>query len=53
MPSFVLSTAEEFKGTRFGSLIVELFSVLNIPLPNIKGLQLRKFERKDLWDLVS
>src|SRR4051812_10827837 len=49
MPSFVISTAEEIKGTRFGSRIVELTSVLNLPLPSIKGLQLTKFERKDLW----
>src|SRR4051812_8755090 len=49
MPNFVISTAEEFKGTQFGSRIVELTSVLNLPLPSIKGLQLTKFERKDLW----
>src|SRR3954469_23477607 len=49
MPRFVITTAEEFKGTCFGSRIVELTSVLNLPLPRIKGLQLTKFERKDLW----
>src|SRR4051812_39383052 len=49
MPSFVVSTAEEFKGTLFDSCIVEITSVLNLPLPSIKALQLTKFERKDLW----
>jgi hypothetical protein len=49
MPSFVFSTSEEFNGTRFGSRIVQLVSVLGLPLPCIKGLQLKKFERKDLW----
>src|SRR3954466_14984269 len=49
MPRFVVSTAEEYKGTRFGSRLVELTSVLNLPLPSIKELQLTKFERKDLW----
>ena len=49
MPSFVISTAEEFNGTRFGSRIVQFTSVLNLPLPSIKALQLTKFERKDLW----
>ena len=49
MPSFVVSTAEDFKGTCFGSRLVELTSVLNLPRPSIKALQLTKFERKDLW----
>src|SRR5215216_6659397 len=49
MTRFVVSTDEEFKGTRFGSCLVELTSVLNLPLPSIKALQLTKFERKDLW----
>src|SRR3954470_3105830 len=49
MPSFVISTAEAFNGTRFGSRIVQFTSVLNLPLPSIKALQLTKFERKDLW----
>src|SRR3954465_606495 len=49
MPSFVISTAEEFNGARFGSRIVQFTSVLNLPLPSIKALHLTKFERKDLW----
>src|SRR4051812_34644367 len=49
MPNIVISTAEEFKGTRFGSRLVELTSLLNLPLPSITTLQLTKFERKDLW----
>src|SRR4051812_10030102 len=49
MPKIVISTAEEFKGTRFGSRLVELTSVLNLPLPSITTLHLTKFERKDLW----
>ena len=49
MPSFVISTADEFNGTRFGSPIVQFTSVLNLPLPSIKALHLTKFQRKDLW----
>ena len=49
MPSFVINTAEEFNGTRFGSRIVQFTSVLNLPLPSIMTLPLTKFERKDLW----
>src|SRR4051794_12428014 len=44
-----ISTAEEFKGTRFGTRLIELTSVLNLPLPSIMMLPLTKFERKDLW----
>ena len=49
MPNVVINTAEEFKGTRFGSRLIELTSVLNLPLPSIMMLPLTKFERKDLW----
>jgi hypothetical protein len=49
MPNFVYSTAEDFKGTRFGTRILELVQVLALPIPTIQGLQLRKFQRKDLW----
>ena len=49
MPNIVISTAEEFNGTHFGSRLVELTRVLNLPLPSITTLQLTKFERKDLW----
>ena len=49
MPNVTISTAEEFKGTRFGTRLIELTSVLNLPLPTIMMLPLTKFERKDLW----
>src|SRR3954471_15960986 len=49
MPNVTISTAEEFKGTRFGNRIIELTSLLNLPLPSIMMLPLTKFERKDLW----
>src|SRR4051794_2445055 len=49
MPNVVISTAEEFKGTCFGTLLIDLTSVLNLPLPRITTLQLTKFERKYLW----
>src|SRR3954469_20877485 len=49
MPKVTISTAEEFKGTRFGTRLIELTSVLNLPLPSIMTLPLTKFERKDLW----
>src|SRR3954467_12707505 len=48
MPNVTISTAEEFKGTRFGTRIIELTSVLNLPLPGILMLPLTKFESKDL-----
>ncbi len=35
MPNITISTAEEFKGTRFGTRLIELTSVLNLPLPTI------------------
>ena len=49
MPNVTINTAEEFKGTRFGTRLIELTSVLNLPLPSIMMLPLTKFERKDLW----
>src|SRR3954463_2476704 len=49
MPNVIINTAEEFKGTRFGTCLIELTSVLNLPLPSITTLHLTKFERKDLW----
>src|SRR4051812_15187636 len=49
MPNVTISTAKEFKGTRFGTRLIELTSVLNLPLPTIMTLPLTKFERKDLW----
>ena len=49
MPNVTISTAQEFKGTHFGTRLIELTSVLNLPLPSIMMLPLTKFERKDLW----
>src|SRR3954470_4562566 len=49
MSNVTISTAEEFKGTRFGTRLIELTSVLNLLLPSIMMLPLTKFERKDLW----
>src|SRR3954463_2286190 len=49
MPNVTISTAKEFKETRFGTRLIELTSVLNLPLPSIMMLPLTKFEMKDLW----
>ena len=49
MPNVTISAAEEFKGTRFGPRIIELTTLLNLPLPTIMVHPLTKFERKDLW----
>src|SRR3954470_10451408 len=49
MPTVTISTVEEFQVTRFGTRIVELTTLLNLPLPTIMVLPLTKFERKDLW----
>src|SRR4051812_757950 len=49
MPNVTISTVEEFPGTLFGPRIIELTSLLNLPLPTIMVLPLTKFERKDLW----
>ena len=49
MPNVTISTVEEFQGTRFGPRIIELTTLLNLPLPTIMVLPLTKFERKDLW----
>src|SRR3954463_7807357 len=49
MPNVTISTVEEFQGTHFGPRIIELTSLLNLPLPTIMVLPLTKFERKDLW----
>ena len=35
MPNVTISTVEEFQGTRFGPRIVELTTLLNLPLPTI------------------
>src|SRR3954454_23593122 len=44
-----ISTVEEFQVTRSGPRIVELTTLLNLPLPTIMVHPLTKFERKDLW----
>src|SRR3954462_9350977 len=44
-----ISTVEEFRVTRFGSRIIELTTLLDLPLPTITVYPLTKFERKDLW----
>ena len=44
-----ISTVEEFQVTRFGPRIVELTTLLDLPLPTIMVHPLTKFERKDLW----
>src|SRR3954468_8846503 len=49
MPTVTISTVEVFQGTRFGPRIIELTTLLNLPLPTIMVLPLTKFERKDLW----
>src|SRR3954465_12011276 len=49
MPNVTISMAKEFKGTHFGTRLIELTSLLNLPLPCIMMLPLTKFERKDLW----
>src|SRR3954462_11548784 len=51
MPNVTINTVEEFQGTRFGPRIVELTTLLNLPLPTIMVLPLTKFERKDLWGI--
>src|SRR5215216_1506524 len=49
MPNVIINTTDEFKGTSFGTRLIELTSVINLPLPRIITLPLTKFERKDLW----
>ena len=49
MPTVTINTVEEFQVTRFGPRIIELTTLLNLPLPTIMVLPLTKFERKDLW----
>ena len=44
-----ISTVEELQVTRFGPRIVELTTLLDLPLPTITVYPLTKFERKDLW----
>src|SRR3954464_15189358 len=44
-----ISTVEEFQVTRFGPRIIELTTLLDLPLPTIMVHPLTKFERKDLW----
>ena len=40
---------EEALNIHFGTRLIELTSVLNLPLPSIMMLPLTNFERKDLW----
>src|SRR3954465_11907763 len=47
MPNVTISTVEEFQGTRFGPHIIELTSLVNLPLSTIMVLPLTKIERKD------
>ena len=49
IPNVIINTAEDFKGNRFGTRLIELTSVLILPLPSIMMLPHTKYERKDLW----
>ena len=49
MSSVTYSTSEDFTVTRYGIYLLDLSDLLGLPLPNIWAIQLRKYERKDLW----
>ena len=51
MTSFLITTAEEFEGTRFGGYLLDIVGRLELPLPKIKGIILKKFNREGCWGI--
>lgn len=49
MTNFSFSTAEDFRGTCFGTRLLDITTVLALPLPTIKGGQMKKFQKEGLW----
>ena len=51
MTSFHFTTAEDFEGTRFGGYLLDIVGRLELPLPKIKGIILKKFNREGCWGI--
>lgn len=49
MTIFNFSTVEDFKKTSFGTYLLDVIKVLGLPLPTIKGGQMKKFHKEGLW----
>ena len=49
MESFSFSTTEDFKDTCFGTRLLDIIEMLALPVPTIKGSQMRKFLKEGLW----
>ena len=53
MTSCNFTTAEVFKGTRFGDYLLELVGLLKLPVPTIKGNVLKKFNKEGCWAIKA
>jgi len=51
MKSFTLDTAEDYEDTYFGTTLLDIVNKLDLPVPHIKVLQLKKFHKEGLWGL--
>jgi hypothetical protein len=45
MMKFNYTTAEDFVETRFGGYLLDIVQELKLPMPMIKGLELKKFKK--------
>ena len=53
MMSFHFTTAEDFENTRFGSYLLDIGEKIGLPLPQVKGLILKKFNKEGCWGLKA
>ena len=53
MTSFHFTTAEDFENTRFGCYLLDIGEKIGLPLPQIKGFILKKFNKEGCWGIKA
>ena len=49
MTTFYYDTAEDIKYLRFGECLLDIIKTLELPMPSIKGSELRKMHKEGCW----
>jgi hypothetical protein len=53
MENFTYTTAEDLENTRFGGYLLDIVQHLKLPMPKIRGLQLKKWEKQGCWGIKA
>ena len=53
MTSFHFTTAEDFENTRFGCYLLDIGEKIGLPLPQVKGFILKKFNKEGCWGIKA